>query len=306
MTGGVVCIGAAHVDRIARCHGEFARGASNPVTIDEAPGGVAHNVAANLALLGRRVALVSALGRDAEGDTLVEGLANRGIEVGAVVRCAEHPTASYTAILDRGGELVAGLSEGAIYDALDPTLVADLGNRFADWPTWVVDANLPAESLAALAAARRVFACAVSPAKAGRLRPCLGRLEALFANRSEAAVLSGRMVESEDALAACHALREGGPGAAYVTLGSRGVAAAAAEASAVWPALPSAVRDVNGAGDAFAAGAIDGLLRGAALTDTVARGLAMASLAVECNGPVPPALDLEVLAARAARAEARE
>ena len=133
-----------------------------------------------------------------------------------------------------------------------------------------------------------------------RLAPCLGRIEGLFANRAEAAALSGRAVGSaEDALAAGHALRETGLGTAFVTLGAEGVAVAAEGVSAIRPALPSAVRDVNGAGDAFAAGVIDGLVGGATLSDAVGRGLAMASLAVECDGPVAPALDLDALAAPA-------
>jgi sugar/nucleoside kinase (ribokinase family) len=301
----VVCIGAAHVDRIARCQDEFVRGSSNPVSVAEAAGGVARNVAANLTRLGREVALVSALGHDDEGEALMAALAREGIDVSAVQRCAEFPTATYTAILEPAGELVAGLSEAAIYEALGPALLADLAARFAEWPGWVVDANLPGESLSALNPAGRLFACAVSPAKARRLSPCLGRIEGLFANRAEVAALSGRAVGSpEDALAAGQALRQSGLGSAFVTLGSDGVAVAAPGVSAIWPALPSAVRDVNGAGDAFAAGVIDGLLGGAALADAVGRGLAMASLAAECDGPVP-SLDLGALAARAAGAEVR-
>ena len=300
--GGVVCIGAAHLDRTARCEGEFVPGSSNPVKLRESPGGVARNVATHLARLGREVALASAVGSDAEGERVMSALARDGIDASAVLR-RDGPTASYTAILEPGGELVAGLVEGAIYEALDPAFVTDLGRRFAAWPAWLVDANVPAAGLADLAAPGRLFACAVSPVKAARLRPCLGQLEGLFANRAEVAALAGRAVASaDDALEAGHALRDAGLGTAFVTLGGQGVAVAAAGVSAVWPALPSAVRDVNGAGDAFAAGVIDGLLGGAALNDAVGRGLAVASLAAECDGPVPPALDLETLAKRAAQA----
>ena len=93
-SGGVVCVGAAHVDRIARCKGEFVPGASNPVTTSESAGGVARNVAANLARLGREVALVSAIGADAEGEKLMVALGHEGIDVSAVLRGAGHPTAS--------------------------------------------------------------------------------------------------------------------------------------------------------------------------------------------------------------------
>ena len=304
--GGVVCIGAAHVDRTARCLGEFVRGGSNPVRTRESGGGVARNVALNLVRLGRPVALATALGADTEGERLMEALAADGIDLSAVLRPRDYRTASYTAILDRAGELIAGLSDAAIYEALSPALVAEVGDRFAAWPVWLVDANLPAESLLRVAPRGRLFACAVSPAKAERLRPCLGRIEALFANKAEAAVLSGRAVGSPaEALAAAHGLREAGLGMAFVTLGTQGVAVAAEGVSATWPALPSAVRDVNGAGDAFAAGVIDGLIGGAPIPLAVGRGLAMASLTAECDGPVARALDLAALAERAGRAGPR-
>ena len=303
---GVLCIGAAHVDRTARCLGEFVRGGSNPVTTRDSGGGVAHNVALNLVRLGRPVALATALGADTEGERLTEALSRDGIDISAVLRALDYRTASYTAILDRAGELIAGFSDAAIYEAMNPAVVAEVGDRFAAWPVWLVDANLPVESLSRVAPRGRLFACAVSPAKAERLRPCLGRVEALFANRAEAAVLSGRAVGCvEDALAAAHALREAGPGMAFVTLGAEGVAVAAPGVSATWPALPSAVRDVNGAGDAFAAGVIDGLIGGAPVDLAVGRGLAMASITAECDGAVAPTLDIEALAQRAGRAGPR-
>ena len=61
---------------------------------------------------------------------------------------------------------------------------------------WVIDANLPGETLAYLATEARstkrpVAALTVSPAKAERLIPLLDQLTYLFANRREAAVLTG-------------------------------------------------------------------------------------------------------------------
>ena len=80
----------------------------------------------------------------------------------------------------------------AIYEEMTPALIADttVGERNSD--LWVVDANLPAETLAYLAtearaAKRPVAALTVSPAKAERLIPLLDQLTYLFANRREAA-----------------------------------------------------------------------------------------------------------------------
>ena len=70
-SAAVTAVGACHLDRKARSAAPLAQGASNPVVLQSCPGGVARNVAENLARLGLRAALVSRLGRDAEGEALL-------------------------------------------------------------------------------------------------------------------------------------------------------------------------------------------------------------------------------------------
>ena len=64
----VACIGAAHIDRKATAAGPIVPGSSNPVTMRVGAGGVARNVAENLARLGLSVTMVSRVGHDREGD----------------------------------------------------------------------------------------------------------------------------------------------------------------------------------------------------------------------------------------------
>src|SRR3989338_5542065 len=55
------------------------------------PGG-AGNVAANVAALGARPVLVSAVGQDAEGDGLLWALSEKGVDVAEVERDPSRPT----------------------------------------------------------------------------------------------------------------------------------------------------------------------------------------------------------------------
>ncbi|MBT3170739.1 MAG: hypothetical protein HOM52_00520 [Rhodospirillaceae bacterium] len=283
LAAGIACIGAAHSDRMARCQEKFVRRASNPVTVSSSHGGVARNVALNLARLGQRVKLVSALGADKEGDAIAEELAAAGIDLSDAKHIAGRATASYTAVLDRKGELLCGLADADIYDLLDGARLKALAPGLAAWPLWAVDANLPEAGIGALAAAApkdvRLAALAVSPAKAPRLTPHLGRFDMLFANRSEAAALLDEPVETAaEALAAADNLRAMGPNMVFVTLGEEGVALATQDACEIYPAPPCNVVSVNGAGDAFAAGVMAAQLKGAPLAEAVERGLAAASL----------------------------
>ncbi|TNC20570.1 sugar kinase [Amycolatopsis alkalitolerans] len=59
------------------------------------PGGAESNVAALLSALGHRTAWAGAVGNDPLGDIVVNSLRERGVEVGLVRRDAERPTAVY-------------------------------------------------------------------------------------------------------------------------------------------------------------------------------------------------------------------
>ena len=283
---GIACIGAAHIDRIARCREEFAWRASNPVTQTASSGGVARNVALNLARMGRRAKLVSVLGTDREGEALLAELRAHAVDCTDAAQLEGRTTASYTALLDVAGELLCGLADADIYQALRPEWLEMLAPGLADWPLWAIDANLPEAGIAALTAVTpagvQLAALAVSPAKAPRLKPHLSRFEMLFANRAEAAALLQQRVETAaEAMAAGVALRALGPQLVFVTLGAEGVAVAAGEGCDVHPAPDTLVVNVNGAGDGFAAGVLDALLDAAPLGDAVARGLAAARLTAQ-------------------------
>jgi len=126
----IACIGGANIDRTARCVGEVVWGSSNPVRVEAAPGGVALNVAANLAALECDVTFAGAIGKDAEGERLVASLTRAGVGTSHTAR-PDAGTASYTALLDGSGELQVGLADmehiqnpdsGALRGTRTPTL----------------------------------------------------------------------------------------------------------------------------------------------------------------------------------------
>lgn len=302
----VACIGGANIDRTARCAGDVVWGSSNPVSVETAPGGVALNVATSLAALDCDVTLASTVGRDADGDRIVAFLTQAGVETDNTAR-PNLGTASYTALLDNSGELQVGLADMDIYESFTSAHCAELALQLSDWPVWFVDANVPQAGLEALlqsAGDHQVFAAAVSPAKSQRLLPLLGHLSGVFANRAEASAMTGLAVNGkEDAHPAARALCDAGTRMAFVTMGELGAVAAAEGTARAWPAPPTNVRDVNGAGDGFAAGVIAALGGGAGLDEAMARGLALASLIAEADGAVPPGISTRSVGARAATLE---
>jgi pseudouridine kinase len=300
----VLCIGAAHLDRKARALAPVVLGSSNPAETSGAAGGVARNVAEGLARLGLETAVLSRVGRDAEGDRVLRGLAEAGVGTDLVTRSDERPTAGYTALLDPAGELAVAFADMAVYDELTPALLAGLLPEMARFPTWFVDCNLPRETLAWLLAARppgtAVLADAVSVPKAGRLDGLLGRVDTVFANTEEAARLAGLPIRSPlDVCAAGARLLDAGAGGAVITRGPEGAFLATDEDFAFLPALPAERREVTGAGDAVIAGFIWGRHQGRGRTDALRIGLACAAMALETPDAVSSALDASRLLVRA-------
>jgi len=168
MTGKMLCIGGAHLDRKAYALSAVVAGSSNPVRLSTGWGGVARNVAETLVRLGASAGLVSRLGADAEGDRLLAALGALGIDTGLIVRVPGESTASYTALIDPAGELVVGLADMAIYDGMDEAFFAPIKPSLAGHAAWFVDANLPTTGLAALLADKQRLRCLPVPASASR------------------------------------------------------------------------------------------------------------------------------------------
>lgn len=286
----ILCVGAAHWDLIARAETPLVRGADLPGRIARQPGGVALNVALALAALGRPVALLSAVGRDAAGESLLVEAAARGVVTAHVVR-VEGPSDGYVAIEGPDGEIFGAVAdcralEAAGTSTLRPLRDGALAGPGAPWTGGVVvDGNLPEAALLEIArlAVGDLAIVPASPGKAARLAPLLGRAGAtLYVNRAEAEVMLG--IALPDSRAAAAALRERGAREVVVTDGAAPTTQAS-PAGIVTVAPPRvATRSLTGAGDRFLAAHLaaraDGLAPEAALRAAIAASAAHISAEV--------------------------
>jgi pseudouridine kinase len=295
----IVCIGGATVDRKYRAIANIRPETSNPVTSERSFGGVARNVAENLARLGARTSLVSVLGDDENGQAVLENLRRIGIDTQHMAYSSKLATAEYVAVLQPGGDLAFGLADMAIFDDLTPALLHKALDELSS--AWVfADCNLPPETLLDLIdAARRkplmLALDAVSTPKVMRLPQDLTGVGLLFLNRDEAEALleytGGSPVE------AARALQGRGVEGVVLTLGDAGLVAADGSEIVEIQAVPAQVVDATGAGDALIAATLMAMLSGRSLSDAVRLGTAAAALTVECQASVRPDLSPELLEA---------
>ena len=307
----IICLGGAAVDRVYRLAAPAVAGTSNPATVLGSAGGVARNVAELLARLGVPVSLVSAVGEDEGGRSLLADLAALGIDTAGTAAVAGAATAEYAAVTDPDGELVIGVAAMGVLDRLDAALVAANADRLrsADWV--LADCNTAADGLAALVALRRrarfrLAVDAVSTPKVTRLPAELDGVDVLFLNADEARALVGTgdgATAGPVALAAAVLAR--GAGSVVLTLGAEGALVAHSAATIAVPAAPAIVAEVTGAGDSLIAATLWRLSAGDALDAAVRFGSALAALTLEATGRVrrdrPGATLAEAVAAQLAR-----
>jgi pseudouridine kinase len=284
----VLCIGGCVIDRVGETLDAKERLYTSNIGVMRASiGGVARNVAENLARLGTRVAMASRLGDDAEGRDVMQASREAGVEMSRVTVDSTRRTASYTAVFNGAGELVIGLADMAIFDAITPAEARDWVAGAPALCQLFVDANLTPETLQAIAASkngRLLAAGPVSQQKILRLKESFTALDILFLNRFEAAAILGTSIEGFPALArALHAtgIRQG-----LLTAGAEdGLAWSGERIERIETPQANPV-NVNGAGDALIAATLARIGQGDDFFQAARIGMAAAALTVETETTV--------------------
>jgi sugar/nucleoside kinase (ribokinase family) len=268
----VVVVGDVMDDVIARPLGPIATDTDTPSIIERRPGGSAANTACWLAVAGVPVTFVGQVGRD-DIDRQTDLLGYAGL--GSVLIGGERPTGSIVVISD-GSVRTMLTSRGANLDLAGDDVGDDLlahcdhlyltghavmdGDDDAQWRDLL--------DRAARAGVRRWVApgsvAMLRDFGAQRFRNLVDGVEVLVAGREEAELLAGTDDPERAAadLATSHDL-------VVVTLGEDGALARTGDRVVRVPAVPADAVDVTGAGDAFVAGLVAGLVAGGDLEDAL-------------------------------------
>lgn len=228
------------------------------------PGGTAANAAAWAASLGAQSTAVGAIGDDAPGRFVRAELERRGVEPLLVV----NPSDRTGTFVLADGELHVDRGANALLDAaaLPPLPEADAA---------LVSGYLPSDALAAALDRARARWVMLDAAALDEL-PEGGN--AVVANERQARTLTGEAPEDAvRTLAARYRL-------ACVTLGARGVLAVLDGRLEHAEPEERALQEAPGAGDAFAAGFLVSLSRGATLAEAVAEGCRCGAAAARSPG----------------------
>lgn len=291
----ILCIGSVLWDIIGRCNSEMKHGADMPGRIKRLPGGVAMNIAMTLARFGMKPAVLSVVGRDAEGEELVAACGHLGLDTRYLYRSEDLATDIYMAVEAANGLIAAIADAHSLEKAGDkilrPLIDGSLGSADAPFAGPIaLDGNLTLTLLDEIAT-HPAFSKAdlrvapASPGKAERLRPFLTHGHGtLYVNLEEAGLLC--QDEFSDSETAARGLLARGAARVLVTDG--GKSATEADASGLHTQVPPrvTVARVTGAGDTFMAAHIAAEARGEDRDSALASALRAAATYVSGEPPL--------------------
>ncbi len=297
------CTFTSQTHIVGRLKSELNPGTSTPAQIRTTFGGVARNVAENLARLGQPVRLITAVGEDDRGDRLIDQVSQAGVDVSAVMRSRTNPTSTYLAVIDAQGKLQFALDDMRAIADLSAEYLRGCASLFEEASLVFIDANLTKETLRTiftLARKARLPVCAdpATTVLAPKLKPYLNHLTLITPNSAEASVYCDPcldLTDPRDALEAAKSLVAQGVQIAIITRAEHGLCYATSETSGFIPAIRTRIVDPTGAGDALAAAVMFALLNDIELDEAVRLGVSAASLTLRHRGAVVPNLTLQSL-----------
>lgn len=289
----IVVIGSANMDVAGYSHASLNYADSNPGKIKFTPGGVGRNIAQNLALLDINVWLLSAVGDDFCGQSLLSQTHSSGVQIDKCLVIANEGTSSYLSLLDNTGEMLVAINDMAISEHINPAYLDQHRTFIRAAKAVVIDCNISESALGWLfenAGQTPVFVDPVSAWKCSKIRDWLGHIHTLKPNRLEAETLSGiPLTCAADAPKVAAWFHQHGLFRLVLSMGGDGVYYSEKAGESGWSTpFKTQVVNVTGAGDAMMAGLAFCWLENATFNHSVrfAQGCSSLALAsVYTNNP---------------------
>ncbi len=301
--GHVLVIGSAGIDIRCRPDAALQHSTISPGFIRFSMGGVARNIAENLARLEIPTVLLTAIGDDPHGQIVAARCSAADVDGSHILRVPGAATGSTMTLLTDSNDVDTGIYDYAVMEHLTRDLLIGHTSLFASASLVAIDATLSVPALATvfqLADQYDVPVCAdpTSALLASKLCDFLPHLYMIAPNSAETAALCGLSLPAydvESAIQAAHHLVTLGVDIAIITLAEQGLAYADSSGSGHIPAIHTHVVDATGAGDALTAGVIFGLLNGVPLDEAMRLGVSAATLTLRSRDSVVPELNQELL-----------
>ena len=272
---------------------------SNPGQVDISMGGVGRNIAENLSRLNINTKLISAIGNDLYGNTILSECKSLNIDVNDCFVSDEYSTSIYVSILNASKDMQLAISHMDIIEKLDESFIHSKHKSINDSKAIVLDTNLSTEAIEFITRNHSnlpIFVDTVSTAKCIKIKDILNRFEGIKLNKYEAETLSNIKIENlDDAKSACQYFINKGIKNVFITLGSEGVICADNKTTIHIPGVQIDIVNATGAGDAFMSGIMYGFMNNLSIEETAKFSVGASILALSHKNTINPNLSVDLI-----------
>lgn len=294
---GIVIIGAAFVDIKGYPHAQYIPGGRNSGYVVEVHGGVARNIAEDIANVELRPSMVTVVDKSALGDDVVRKLQKHQCNV-EYIRRSPDGLGTWLAVFDNTGDVVASISKRPDLSEIERILDEKGDEIFSAADSIAIEADVEVPILKKTIALaekhnKKIFSPVSNMSIAVERRDLLRSLDCLVCNRQEAGILFLENYEDKtpeemiDIL--YNKVTQAGMKSIVVTMGGEGAVYASSDGHKGYcPPQKVDVNDTTGAGDAFFAGVAIGLTYGKDLSEACAIGTRLAASVIVTDENVCP------------------
>ena len=288
----VTVIGGSNMDIQGFPNNPLVMYDSNPGKVDISMGGVGRNIAENLSRLNVNTKLISAIGNDLYGNTILSECKNLNIDVNDCLVSDEYSTSIYVSILNNSKDMQLAISHMDIIEKLDESFIHSKHKSIDDSKAIVIDTNLSNEAIDFITRTYShlpIFVDTVSTAKCLKIKDILDRFEGIKLNKYEAETLSGIKIENlDDVKKSCEFFINKGIKNVFITLGGDGVYCANTDKAVHIPGVKINIINATGAGDAFMSGIMYGFMNDLDLEETAKFSVGASILALSHKNTINP------------------
>jgi pseudouridine kinase len=282
----VYVIGGANIDISGKANASLKLKDSNPGKVDLSFGGVARNIAENLARLGIPVIFISAFSDDLLSASMLKHLNTLKIDVSNSLIVKNANTATYLALLNKDNDMEVAISDTTILKKLDKKYLQPIINKIKPKDILVIDTNLDALVLDYIFknCKGKIFVDPISTTKTKKIIPYLDKIYAIKPNVFEAeTIVNHKILKEKDIIEAAKKISKLGVKKTFISLGKMGAYGFIDNAGELVRTKKVSIKSATGAGDAFMAGLVVSEIRNYNLKETLryATGCALIALASE-------------------------
>ncbi len=286
----VIVIGASNIDIKGKAYYHTIERDSNIGSVEISVGGVGRNIAENLARIGANTIMLSAVGYDIHGKSILESLKSSNANIEHIIISKEFQTGTYIAILEANGDMYIAINSMEINKTINIEYVKSKSDIIKTAKFIVIDTNIDTDVIKYIidiSISMNIPICVdpVSYMKATKLDGVLSGIYLIAPNIAELKSLS-KLDDDFNIENACDVLLAKGVKNIVVTKGEAGVFLKNNATSLNLKPFKTKVIDVTGAGDSFLAGLIYGLSIEKPIEQALKYGLAFASVTISSKKTV--------------------